>query len=163
MRRLTKFGVAWRNYLYANLDGEFNDADDFIIRMDFIQEAQEEIVKVVLADNFDSNIIFDLKQEIEIQKAALQDMIEEFVDYCSEKLSDDEKVGMTKILQNLCEEGNDCYLSEVANDWKEWGEATHNIWEKLTLDNPLGDVCKNAFFHDKMCQLIMDEWIDCMN
>lgn len=43
MRKLSNAGEAWRNYLYANYDGKYNDVEDFLTRIELISDSQEQL------------------------------------------------------------------------------------------------------------------------
>lgn len=158
MRRLTKFGRAWRNYLYANCDGIHNDAEDFIIRVQLISDNKEELMDAMLMDSPDMILVDECKAEVAFQRVQLQEMINEFIEFCKDSnnytISDVYDIlTLDDILTDLCGEDIHNYLYEIAEEWKEWGEKVHTIWE--VLKSNYGDSLINI--HDSVCRLIMDE------
>lgn len=158
MRRLTTFGRAWRNYLFAYNDGIHNDTKDFIVRVQLIKDDKEQLTDAMLMDNPDMELVGTCKSEIAFQKDQLQDMINEFIKFCKESSNypashADEMLTLDDILTDLCGEDIHSYLYEIADEWKEWGEKVHRIWDVLNDNYGNG----HYYIHDDLCRLIMDE------
>lgn len=156
MRKLTEIGEQWRNYLYANLDGKYNDAEDFITRIQLIDDNHEQILETMLEINPDMELVKACKEEIIFQIEALNDLVEEFIDYYNNSYHTNENVESITLESFLTEfrySTTNSYLYEIAEDWQNWGIKSNNIWEKLS--DRYGNGLQHI--HDDLCLLIMDE------
>lgn len=154
MKILTDCGKAWRNYLYANYNGKFNDIDDFITRIQLISDSQEQLLETMLEIEPNLALVTECKEEIDFQKGELADIVREFVDFYNDNFPyDEDKLIDTEILIELCHEGINCYWYEIAMDWKEWGEKAHKIWVNINDNNGYG----LYYIHDTLCEMIMNE------
>lgn len=151
MRILTELGAAWRNYLYANRDGKFNDAEDFLIRVELITDSHSQILETMLENEPNMDLVKECKDEIAYQRNQLEDMVKEFVEFAN--LPADYTQSSDEILTDLCDAGSASYLYEIASDWKEWGVKVNRISERLNDSYGYGI----GYVHDELCKLIMEE------
>lgn len=152
MRKLTEIEEQWRNYLYANYDGKYNDAEDFIARIQLIDDSHDQILETMLENNPDMELVKACKEEIIHQIDALKDLVAEFVDYYNN--SDNTKdITLESLLTEFRYSATNSYLYEIAEDWQNWGIKSNNIWKKLS--DSYGNGLQHI--HDDLCILIMDE------
>jgi hypothetical protein len=153
MKRLTEVGESWRDYLYANHNGYYNDVKDFITRVHLISDSQEQLLETMLEDEPNMELVKECKEEIAFQRGQLEDIAKEFVDYYNSNIPSKQKLITDDILNDLCKEGTNDYLYEIATEWQEWGNKVHRIWDNL--DDSYGRGLN--YIHDDLCKLVMKE------
>jgi len=122
MYRLTGFTRAWRNYLYANKEGNYNNCEDFITRVQLITDSHEQILENVLSENRSEELEKACLEEIEFQLENLIDLIDEFIDYYFRNNSEGiSKTNSPKeeIIDSLRKKGTADALYLVADEWKD--------------------------------------------
>jgi|GEM_PF-2555245 len=154
MKRLDDVGKSWRDYLYANHDGEYNDPKDFMVRVSIIYDCQEQVLDAMLEDNPDMASVKESKEEIVFQREALEDIAEEFVAYHNSNLSHKLKIEKSIILYMFCKRETENYFYQIAEEWESLGEKAHSLWEKLGNSYGSGLI----YIHEDLCKLIMEEY-----
>jgi hypothetical protein len=81
-------------------------------------------------------------------------MINEFVNF--DYFPTDQKVSADEILLDICNAAINGYLYEIASEWKDWGEKSLRIFERLNDMYGYGI----GYIHDDLCKLILSEILD---
>ena len=153
MRKLYEPQSAWKNYLYAYQDGRFNDVEDFLIRVQLINDCHIQILETMLENEPNMDLVKECKKEIAYQRTMLHDIIVEYLEYYNP--SSEQKLSVDSLLDDLCKAGRGSYLYEVAEEWHICGTKAHQIWE--TLSNSKGGRLDSL--HDDLCRLYMENYI----
>jgi len=156
MRRLNEVGKSWRNYLYANYDGVFNEVEDFVLRVGIINDSMEELLDTMLEDEPDNQLVKECKEEITFQRESLRNIAKEFADYHNNVLEHKIEIFQDVILNEFCKREIDNYYYQIAKERESLGGRAHKIWDRLN-DN-YGDGLR--YIHDDLCKMILDEWED---
>lgn len=125
MRRLTAFTYVWRNYLYANQEGLFNDPDDFLTRMSLIQDSKEEILNQALSSKPDQDIIYAAKEEIAFQLDSMEGMIQEFSQYADKYHLEQSPEKLQEYFKEDVVKNDNLYA--VASEWYEYAENAKEV------------------------------------
>jgi len=155
MKKLTEIEKLWRDYLYANHDGVYNDVENFMIRISLINDSREALLETMLEDEPNMELVKECKEEIAFQKEQLEDIVKELIEYDSHNngIFPDKQKEINVIIDDLCREGSIDSFYRIAEEWQSWGERTHRIWYEL-------NECYNGklyHIHDDLCKLIMEE------
>ncbi|GEM_PF-2827182 len=139
MTRLTTITYLWRNYLYANRSGYFNDADGFLTRMSLIRDSKEEILNQILSTMPDQAMIEAAKEEIEYQLDMMKDMVEEYSQYVEkyhifESPEECQKYFLEDLVTNE-------YFYTVAFEWKEYADNALEVIQGM-----------------RSCSIEVDQW-----
>ena len=145
---LGEVGKAWRNYLYANPDGKFNDAKDFVTRIEIIDYAQEQILEEMLKERPDMNLVNSCKSEIAFQRGELIEIATEFAAYCSDVTTEE----LEELLDQFCIAGIRSYMYKAAVGCKDIAKKAYKIFETLNDDYGHG----LDYLQEDLCVLIMD-------
>ena len=151
MKALTALGESWRDYLFANRYGNHNYVKDFMIRVELIRDSQEQILETMLDDVPNMELVAECKGEIAFQRTQLEYMINEFTHFSDVHPGD--MLSADEILMDLCDAATNSYLYEIAAEWKDWGEKSHVIYDKLNDMYGYG----LDYIHDDLCKLILTE------
>lgn len=130
MRRLSAITLAWRNYLYANPNGYYNNPEDLCARVSLIQDEREAILDQMLKDEPDMNQIQMSKEEIAYQVEMLEDMATEFVQYSQDCHPNGLEVSQAEILEDF-KKGTESELYVVARDWREYADSANTIIQEF--------------------------------
>lgn len=153
MKILNEYGEAWRNYLYANSNGERNDVKDFMIRLQLISDSHDQILETLLGTDPNVELIKECKDEIAFQREQLIYIVAEFIDYYFDNALKKEQVNPNDILNDLCIMGTKHILYELAEEWQTWGEKAQRISGKLNVLYG----CGLDYIHDDLSKLIFKE------
>lgn len=132
MRRLTPLTLVWRNFLYANQDGYANDPEDFLIRVQLIQNERDGILEQMLKSEPDLFLVEVAKQEIAFQLDNLEDMIQEFSQY-AEGYHFYESMELLKkeVCEDLQSAGTESELYIIVEEWQEYAANARKVVQEV--------------------------------
>lgn len=132
MRRLTPFTLIWRNFLYANQDGNANDPKEFLTRMSLIQNSREEILEQMLKPKPDLFVVGVAKEEIEFQLENLEEMLQEFSRYAKEyHFYESMELLQKEVCEDLQSAGTESELYIIAEEWNEYAANATKVIQEM--------------------------------
>ncbi len=126
MRRLTPLTLVWRNYLYANKDGYYNDSEDFLARVSLIQDEKDYLGTEILKEDPDWKTIQLSKEEIGYQIENLEDMAKDFSEYAKYFLPEPDNL-QDLFLDDIKNHGTESDFYQVAVDWQEYANRADEV------------------------------------
>lgn len=154
MKRLCDIKKAWRDYLYAYDEGEYNDADELLSRVEIISECHEDIIKNILKHEPDMEEVDKCREEILFQRAGLEKLTREFIKYLKNNFifKEDIMFMCDSMLEGFCNDGTRDSFYITALDWEQLAREAQNIWISFNV-KCAGKLC---FEHDEFIKLTMD-------
>lgn len=132
MTKLALITLAWRNFLYANPNGYFNNPDEIITRGSQIQEEREAILDQMLKEEPDMNQIQMSKEEIAFQVENLENITGEFTKYLEGTILEGEDMDWQEIiLKDIKSNGVESDFYAVAAEWKMYAQNADKTIQDL--------------------------------
>lgn len=131
MIRMTEQDVLWRNFFFAKYDNYYKpDYDEFEARVGLIANAKENLMKQILSEFPNNELIKEAKEEIEFQKEQLSETIEAFIKYCNENgyANTDNK---EQLLEDIVNNDFNSGLWKILEDWKPITQYVNSVIDKL--------------------------------
>ncbi len=153
MRRLTPFTLIWRNFLYANQDGNANDPKEFLTRMLLIQNSREEILEQMLKPKPDLFVVGVAKEEIEFQLENLEEMMQEFSRYAKEyHFYETMELLQKEVCEDLQSAGTESELYIIAEEWNEYAANATRVIQEMP-ESPDFSVRQQDYLIEQMMEL----------
>lgn len=155
MRILTDVGISWRNYLFANHDGKYNDIPNIEARMRLIDDAKDEILEEMLKPEPSMAIVNACKKEIDFQKENLKDMVQEFYEYAKNP-----DLFVEDILDEMGSKGTACEFYRILSEYRELSKKADEIFDKyknMIMDIDFADLSE---MRDCMSLIVLDAIVD---
>lgn len=132
MKKLSEVGIDWRDYLYANAKGKFNDAAKFIRDVKIMDCCKNRIIEELLGVEPESKIMKQCISDIASKKAEIRKTMLEFLEFSEKRAEEfDFYVDVEDLLFDISVQGTQSYFYVVAEEWKEWEERLNSIKKHL--------------------------------
>lgn len=153
MRRLNPFTFIWRNFLYANKNGQKNDSEDFLTRVSLIQDARDAILEQMIKPEPDLFLVGVAKEEIAFQLENLEEMLQEFSRYAKEyHFYESMELLQKEVCEDLQSAGTESELYIIAEEWNEYAANATKVIQEMP-ESPGFSVRQQDYLIEQMMEL----------
>ena len=159
MRRLTPFTLVWRNFLYANQNGYANDPEEFLLRVQMIQDQRDAILEQMLKPEPDLFLVEVAKEEITFQLDNLEDIIQEFSRYAEGyhfyEAYESMEILQKEVYEDLQSAGTESELYIIAEEWQKYAINAKRIIQEMPGDSGF-NMEQQDYLMEQMMELQMN-------
>ncbi len=139
--------------MYANQDGYANDPEEFLTRVQLIQDGRDGILEQMLKEEPDMFLVEVAKQEIAFQLDNLEDMIQEFSQYAEGyHFYESIELLQKEVCEDLQSAGTESELYIIAEEWQEYAANARKVIQEVPGDSGF-DMEQQEYLMEQMMDL----------